>query len=182
MSRAHKFKNPEGLYFITFATIGWVDVFTRIEYKNVFIDCVKYCQKEKGLLLYAWCLMTNHVHLIAKAKEGFELPGIMRDMKKFTSKKITAAIEENIQESRKEWIMAIFKKSGEYNCNNKKIQFWQQNNKPIELWTPSVIQQKLDYIHYNPVEVGVVEYPEQYLYSSARNFAGGVGLIELEVL
>jgi putative transposase len=151
-----------------------------LEYKNIFIDSLKYCQKEKGLLLYAWCLMTNHVHLIAKSKEGFELPGIMRDMKKFTSKKLTDAIEENSQESRKEWMMAIFKKSGEYNCNNNNIQFWQQNNKPIELWSTSVIQQKLDYIHFNPVEVGIVEYPEQYLYSSARNFAGEKGLLELE--
>ncbi len=95
MSRAHKFKNPEGLNFITFATVGWVDVFTRIEYKTIFIDSIKYCQEQKGLLLYAWCLMTNHAHLIAKAKEGYELPGIMRDLKKFTSKKITNAIEEN---------------------------------------------------------------------------------------
>jgi REP element-mobilizing transposase RayT len=63
---------------------------------------------------------------------------------------------------------------------DKKVQFWQQNNKPIELWSPSVIQQKLDYIHHNPVEVGIVEYPEQYLYSSARNFAGEKELLELE--
>ncbi len=76
-------------------------------------------------------------------------------------------------------MMAIFRNSGEYNCNNEKIQFWQQNNKPIELWSPSVIQQKLDYIHYNPVETGIVERPEQYLYSSARNFNDETGLIEL---
>jgi putative transposase len=161
MSRAHKFKNPEGLYFITFATVGWVDVFTRTEYKKIMLDSITYCQKEKGLLLFAWCLMTNHIHLIAKAKDGFALPAIMRDLKKYTSKQILKAIEENQQESRKKWMLSLFKKSGEFNSNNKEFQFWQQNNRSIELWSPKVNQQKLDYIHYNPVEVGFLERPEQ---------------------
>jgi REP element-mobilizing transposase RayT len=89
MSRAHKFKNPEGLYFITFATVGWVDVFTRTEYKKIMLDSITNCQKEKGLLLFAWCF-----HLIAKTKDGFALPAIMRDLKKYTSKQILNAIEE----------------------------------------------------------------------------------------
>ena len=79
MSRAYKIHNPDGLYFVSFATIGWVDVFTRLEYRKIIIDSLKYCQNQKGLLLYAWCLMTNHIHLIVMAKDGFELVGILRD-------------------------------------------------------------------------------------------------------
>lgn len=182
MSRAYKFHNPEGLYFVSFATVGWVDVFTRREYRELLVESLKYCQQNKGLKIYAWCLMSNHVHLMIEAAQGFVLPDILRDFKKFTSKKILKAIEENPQESRKEWMLAIFKNAGNYNSNNETYQFWQQHNKPIELWSAKVIQQKLDYIHLNPVEEGIVDSAEEYLYSSAKNFNDEKGLLDLEPL
>jgi len=179
MSRAYKIHNPDGLYFISITKIAWVDVFTRLEYLKIIIDSLRYCQKEKGLLLYAWCLMTNHIHLMVKAKEGFDLVGIIRDFKKFTSRQIIKAIEDHTGESRKEWMLSKFRHAGEYNSNNNEYQFWQQNIKPIELWSVNVIQQKLDYIHMNPVEAGFVERQEEYLYSSARNFNESNGLLNL---
>ncbi len=180
MSRKYKFDNPEGVYFISFATVGWIDVFTRPIYKDILIESLSYCQKEKGLELFAWCIMTNHVHLIARAKEGFLLQDIIRDFKKFTSKKLIKAIEENNQESRKEWMMSIFKSAGEYNSNNKNYQFWRQDNKPIEVYSNAVIDQKLEYLHNNPVEEGIVEQAEEYVYSSARDYAGQKGLLDIE--
>jgi putative transposase len=79
-------------------------------------------------------------------------------------------------------MIAIFKNAGAYNSNNKEYQFWQQHNKPVEIYSAAVISQKVDYIHYNPVEEGVVESPEQYLYSSAKNFNEEKGLLDLEPL
>ena len=67
MSRNYKFYNPEGIYFISFAVIEWLYVFTRKEYKNIIIDSLHYCQKEKGLEIFAWCIMTNHIHLIFRS-------------------------------------------------------------------------------------------------------------------
>ena len=99
MSRAYKFHNPEGLYFISFATVGWIDVFTRKIYKDILIESIKYCQKNKGLGLYAWCIMSNHVHMIVKAKEGFALPGIIRDFKKFTSKEIIKQLKKTYRKA-----------------------------------------------------------------------------------
>lgn len=182
MSRTYKFGNPEGIYFISFATVGWIDVFTRREYKELLIDSLAYCQKEKGLRLFCYIIMSNHLHLIGKAQQGFELSGIIRDFKKFTSKQIFKAIEENQKESRKEWMLSIFKRAGEYNSNNKYFQFWQQDSHPIELYTNAVIDQKLDYIHNNPVEYGYVINPEDYLFSSARNYAGLDSLLEIELI
>ncbi len=104
MSRAYKIHNPKGLYFISFATLAWVDVFTRIEYKEIIIGSLKFCQKEKGLKVYAWCLMTNHIHLIARAQDGFDLSGILRDFKKFTSRQIIKMIENHSGESPQQWI------------------------------------------------------------------------------
>lgn len=182
MSRAYKFHNPEGLYFISFATVGWIDVFTRRTYKETLIESIEYCQNNKGLELYAWCIMSNHVHMIVKAADGFVLPDIIRDFKKYTSKAIIKQIEENPEESRKEWMLAIFNNSGKFNSNNKEYQFWQQHNKPIEIYSAHVIAQKLDYIHDNPVEAGIVERAEHYLYSSAKNFNEEQGLLKLEPL
>jgi len=108
------------------------------------------------------------------------LSDIMRDMKKHTSLKLKDAIESNPKESRKEWIIELFQKSGKANSNNNNFQFWQQDNHPIQLITPKFMHQKLDYIHNNPVVTGYVDKPEEYLYSSARDYYGtGKGLLNI---
>ena len=94
----------------------------------------------------------------------------MRDFKKFTSKDIINAIRENPQESRKDWLLWMFEKAGKKNSNVEKSQFWQQNNQPIEIWSLKVFEQKLNYIHNNPVETGFVTDPIDWKYSSARNY------------
>ena len=113
--------------------------------------------------------MSNHLHLIVAAKEN-NLSDILRDFKKFTSKQIIKAIQNNEQESRREWMLEIFKKAGETNGRNSEYQFWRQDNQPKELYSPSFVFQKLNYIHNNPVEAGIVDKPEEYLYSSARDY------------
>lgn len=175
MSSKYKFHNPEGVYFISFAVQGWVDVFTRNEYKNIIIDNLSYCQKNKGLELFAWCLMTNHIHLIARASEGNTLPNILRDFKKFTSKQVVKAITENERESRKEWLLQQFKSADG-------IRFWRRDNRPIELWSNAVIDQKLNYLHQNPVVEGLVLRAEDYVYSSATDYAGQHGLLDILVV
>ena len=182
MSTKYKFLDPEGIYFVSFATVDWVDVFTRQEYKEIFVDSMKYCQKNKGMIIHAWCLMTNHVHLIFSSNEKGQHSDILRDLKKYTSKKLFESIKSNPHESRKEWILKILAKAGRNNSNNKKYQFWQQDNHPIEIFSPKVISQKLTYLHNNPVEAGIVSLAEQYLYSSASNYCGQSGLIEIEIL
>jgi REP element-mobilizing transposase RayT len=119
--------------------------------------------------------VSNHVHFIGRAEEGFELSNILRDFKRHTSKAVLKAIEDNPRESRKEWMLSIFKKSGEHNSNNVKYHFWRQDNKPIEITSNKVIDIKLNYIHNNPVEEGIVVRPEDYKYSSAIDYAGAVG-------
>ncbi|MBK7879958.1 MAG: transposase [Saprospiraceae bacterium] len=182
MSTKYKFLDPEGIYFVSFATVDWVDVFTRQEYKDIFIDSLKYCQKNKGMIIHAWCLMTNHVHLIFSSNEKGKHSDILRDLKKYTSKKLLESIISNPHESRKEWMLNILSNAGRNNSNNKKFQFWQQDNHPIEIFSPKVISQKLVYLHNNPVEAGIVSLAEQYLYSSASNYCGQSGLIEIEIL
>ena len=183
MSRNYKINNPEGIYYITFATVEWVDLFTRPEYRNVLIDSLKYCKTNKGLQIFAWVIMSNHVHFILRSKIG-DLSGTIRDFKKYTAVKLIKEIKEHPKESRKSWILDVFKKAGQSNSQNKNYQLWRQNNQPKEIlpYSSSFGKQKLDYIHNNPVNAGLVEKAEDYIYSSARDYAGGKGLIEIEFL
>lgn len=181
MSRNYKIQNKAGIYFITFATVEWVDVFTRQSYRDIFLESIRYCQKEKGLIVYSWCLMSNHVHMIVRSKYE-DLSGTIRDLKKFTSKKILKEIQHSNLESRKDWMLEIFMKAGERNSNNQSYQFWRQDNRPIEIFSNGVIDQKMEYVHQNPVVAGLVENAEDYLYSSARDYAGVNGLIDIEFL
>ncbi len=170
-----------GIYFLTLTVVDWVDVFTRPVYKHIIIDSLKFCQKEKGLVIYAWCLMSNHLHLIAAGKENINLSDILRDFKKFTSKRIVKSIlEEN--ESRRSWMLNRFEFAGRYDTKIKNYKFWKKGNEAKELISNSFTQQKLDYVHGNPVAAEIVDSPEQYIYSSARNYAGQKGLIEIEFI
>ena len=179
MPSKYRIVNNEIPHFITFATVQWVDTLTRPKYKDIIIDSLKYCQKHKGLILYAYVIMTNHVHLIAAAQDHFKLTDIIRDLKKHTSKTILAEIDHP-SESRQSWMLWIFKQTGTKNTNNKNYQFWQQDNRPIELSTNEMIDQRLEYLHMNPVKEGFVKDPENYVYSSAGNYCDEIGLIEIQ--
>ena len=181
MSRNYKFRDQEKPYFISFATVYWIDVFIRSVYKDLIVESMNYCIKEKDLIIYAWVIMSSHVHMIIGTK-GEKMENIIRDFKKYTSKAIIQAIAENIQESRREWMLWMFKRAGEKNSNNKNYQFWQQHNKPIELYDNKIMEQKLDYLHNNPVAEGYVFEPHEYKYSSAIDYAGGSGMVNVVLL
>ncbi len=179
----YKIRNREGIYFVTFAVVNWVDVFTRKDYRDIVTESIQYCQEQKGLVLHAWCLMSNHIHLIISTKES-NTSDVLRDFKKFTSKKIVQAINDHAQESRREWMLTIFLQAGEDNSRNSNYQFWQQDNHPIELFTEAFAIQKLDYLHNNPVTAGIVDKAEEYIYSSARDYYTGknCGLLKIDFL
>ncbi|HUM45933.1 MAG TPA: transposase, partial [Chitinophagales bacterium] len=178
MSRKYKFRDNSKLYFVSFAFINWIDVFIRNEYKQVLLDSLEYCQKFKELELYAWCIMTSHVHLIIGSR-GNPMHNIIRDMKSHTSTQLRATIGDHPLESRKEWMLWLMGRAGKKNSNNRDFQFWQQNNEPIELNTNLLLNNTLHYTHYNPVAVGFVNQPEDWIYSSARDYAGEKGLLKI---
>ncbi len=169
MSRNYRILDPDGLYFVSFATVGWVDLLTRREYKDVVLESLKHCQVEKGLLIYEWVIMTSHVHLLVKADGTSGLSDILRDLKKYTSKQLINALEHHPQESRREWLLKMFREAGERNSNNTTYQVWQQHNKPLLLERTEEIDRVTDYIRENPVVEGFVASPEDYLYSSAHD-------------
>ena len=178
MSRNYKFHNPDAPYFVSFAVVEWLDVFTRNEYKNILLENLSYCQQHKGMEIYSWCIMSNHVHLVFRSL-GEENPEvILGKFKRFTSNAVVKAIKENERESRKEILLSAFRKNGINASNVTHNQFWRHDNKPIELWSHKVISQKIKYIHNNPVKQGLVFRPEDYVYSSAVDYSGEKGLLD----
>ncbi|RIJ50181.1 transposase [Maribellus luteus] len=178
MSRNYKFHNPDGVYFVSFAVVEWLDVFTRNEYKTILVDSLRYCQLKKGMEIFAWCIMSNHMHLIFRSASEQKPELLLGDFKRFSSKAVLRAIARNPQESRKDFLLNTFSEAGIKASNVKIYQFWQHDNKPIELWSNKVIDEKINYIHQNPVEEGLVFRAEDYRYSSAADYAGEKGILE----
>lgn len=179
MSRNYKFHNPSGLYFISFATVNWVEVFTRMIYFDLMLECLDYCRQRKGMELYSYCIMPNHVHLIFRSAR--EKPaGLVRDLKSYSARILINAIKENPVESRREWLLQTFKCAAAKQRRGYTHVFWQSHNNPIEIWSTKVLQQKITYIHQNPVEAGLVMKPWEYKYSSARNFAEMDYVLEID--
>ena len=179
MSHKYKASNPDGIYFVTLTVVEWADVFTRQDYSEILCDSLRYCQQKKELTLYAWCIMTNHVHLICSAPK---LPNVMRDLKKYTSRFLVDAIKNNPKESRKNWLLWMFRSAAEKSASHGEHQFWQLGGHYVELSTNELLDQRLEYLHQNPVKAGFVEEPEQWIYSSARDYAGNKGKLDVVLI
>jgi len=170
MSEKYKIHDNSKTYFITMTTVGWVDVFTRKNHKLTIVNSLEHCQKHKGLMIFGWVLMHNHLHMICKADDGFNLSDILRDLKKFTSKEIVRQIQEE-PESRREWILPLLKHYCKGLKRGQNYKVWQDGNHPELIYSNAFFYEKLEYIHQNPVENMLVKEPWEYFFSSARNYA-----------
>jgi REP element-mobilizing transposase RayT len=166
----YKIRDQEEIHFITATVVQWIDVFSRQMYSDIIVESLKYCQEHKGLKIYAWCIMSNHIHLVCSTNSPHRLSDVIRDFKKFTSSKIIQAIVTNESESRKNWMLWIFKKAGEQNKRNEIYQFWQQGNHPIACNTNELLSTRILYVHENPVRAGIIRFAGDYLYSSGIDY------------
>lgn len=164
MPFSYTIRDQGAVHFVTFTVHQWVDVFTRKVYIDELLESLRFCQKNKGLEIFAWVVMSNHCHLIVRAKNE-NLSDVIRDFKKFTSKKIYKSIEDNKQESRKNWLPKVL-------MYDNRIWFWKEGYHGEEIWSQNFFDVKLNYIHQNPVRAGFVEKEEEYLWSSAGDLYG----------
>jgi len=181
MSHQYRVRTADDIYFVTFTIVDWVDVFTRPAYKQLIIESLTYCQLQKGLVIYGYCLMTNHLHLLVSAREPASLPDIIRDFKKHTNKQIIKLMNEE-HESRRDWILYRFSYNAKYNSRVQDYKVWQDGYHGIACSYPDILMQKLEYIHQNPVKAEIVAEPAHYLYSSAIDYEGKKGLLEITLL
>ncbi len=181
MANGYQIRNQESIYFMTFQIVDWVDIFTRMDYKEIVVESFQYCIDNKGLELFAYVIMTNHIHVIVNAKPGFSISNIIRDFKKYTANQILETILI-ISESRKEWILKRFEFSAMKHKRNSKYQIWTHENHPVALTEKSRIDNALNYIHQNPIRAGMVNKMENYIYSSASNYCGLGGRLKVTLI
>ena len=143
-----------GIYYLTFTVKNWYYLFDRHNRFEILADSLKYCQKHKGLKLYAYVFMLNHIHLIASSPD---MIAFVRDFKKFTSKEIQKniiATEPNV--------LKLFE------MGNGRFEFWEKTNMQKMIKGEHYLIQKTNYIHANPVRKQYVKNPEDWVWSSAN--------------
>ena len=181
MSTKYKATIPEKAYFITITTVNWVDLFTRLQQRMVIVDSLNYCSEFKDLEIYSYCIMPSHLHILCKSTNEDALYKIVRDFKKFTSKKIIATIESET-ESRRDWLLQMFQDSCSHLKRNQTFKVWQTGYHAVLVESQKFVNQKVNYIHKNPVVDRIVDEPWEYVFSSARDYIGEKGLVKVRVL
>lgn len=176
MNNSYQIRDQTALYFLTFQVINWVDVFTRPRYKDIIVDSLNYSVQNKNLKIYAWVIMSNHVHILAAT--DYNLSDIVRDLKSYTSKSIINSIIE-FPESRRDWMLFQFSLRGKMNKRNSNYQFWAQENHAVQITDATMLNQRINYIHENPVRAGLVISSIYYPYSSAIDYLDGKGLVNI---
>jgi putative transposase len=163
--KVHNF-NEHKKHFVTFTSIEWIDIFTSFKYYEELLNILKFLMLNKGLEIYGYVFMMNHIHLIIGTKEDSNLSNVVQSFKSFSTKKI----KELLESDNRKYIMGLIKTS---RYKRSEFQIWQDYNYPEVIETESFFQSKLNYIHNNPVRKGYVLKPEEWLYSSARNYVLG---------
>ena len=160
-------------HFMTATVNHWLPLFTRPARVNIILDSWRYLQREAGLMLYGYVILENHLHLVAAAPE---LGHTMQRFKSHTARQIVDCLEQQ-GSARLLELLALFKRPHK---TGSVYQVWEEGYHPQLIETEAAMRQKLEYIHQNPVKRGYVDCPEHWRYSSARDYAGQAGLIEVE--
>jgi len=160
-------------HFITSTVVEWLPVFTSSTYCDLLIESLKFCRGQKGLKLYAFVIMDNHIHMVCYAEN---LPRLMQEFKSYTASRLIQSIEKS---GNKRLLndLAYFKR---HDKSESRHQFWQEGYHPQAVTTEEIMNQKMEYLHFNPVRRGLVDKPEYWRYSSASSFYGGVPVMDVD--
>jgi REP element-mobilizing transposase RayT len=173
----------EACYFLTLNVVDRIDVFTRPAYKQVVADALNHFVNRGQITIYAWCLMTHHLHLLVKTPQDYGPAYFERDFKKYTTPEILKAIDVEM-DLRKDWMVQRFEDYGKTLKRIEMLHLWQNCSSPlyIDCTQPDLLISRIEHIHENPVRERIVDLPEAYLYSSARDYIGGKGLVKVKVV
>jgi putative transposase len=144
--------------FYTASILQWQLLLADDACKNIVVESLQFLVSEKRIALYGFVIMSNHIHLIWQPLAGYTVSGMQSSFMKYTAQQFKRHLQKN-----DETLLANFK----VNKHDREYQFWKREPLNVELITPAVFAQKLDYIHYNAVRAGICKYPEEYKYSSA---------------
>jgi len=164
---------PDKPHFMTCTILEWLPVFTRPETVQIILDCWRYQREHEGLQLYGYVILENHLHFIAQAKN---LNKCVSSFKAYTARQII----DHLQAQRVERLLAHLRFFKTAHKTDREYQLWQEGVHAEMVFSEAMMREKLDYIHANPVKRGYVNLPEHWRYSSASNYAGLAGLIDID--
>lgn len=147
--------------FFTATIYQWKQLLKPTKYKQIIVDSLSYLVQKQRVIVYGFVIMDNHIHLLWQMQADSDQKDVQRDFLKFTAQMIKFDLQKHHPAVLKQFYVGL---------RDRKFQFWQRNALSVELFTPSVFDQKLDYIHDNPVKAGMCEFPEDYVFSSARYY------------
>ena len=173
MRSRYKIAELNAPHFVTCTIVNWLPVFTRGVYLDIITESLSFCRRQKGLLLHAYVILDNHLHLVVSSDN---LSDVIRDFKRHTAKEILVAARTG----NKSWLLKQFELFKSAHKDESKHQVWQEGVHPQAIMTEDVLRQKIEYIHYNPVKAGLVDRPEYWRYSSARNYLGQDGVLDID--
>ena len=162
MRSRYKIYPDSGIYFIASTVRDWVPIIINEAIFKIILESFKFCQKQKDLLIFGFVIMMNHFHIIIGMEESDKIPGVIRDLKRHTSQEISKFIANSEKQNKLFWLKPFYSQKVNY--------VWQEGYHPVLIKSEEWFQQKLDYMHFNPVKKGLVDEPEFWKYSSARNY------------
>lgn len=150
--------------YFTATIYEWKDLLVNTDCKDIIIDCLRFLVTNKRIELNAFVIMSNHFHVIWQPLFGFTPFDIQASFMKYTAQQLKRSIEKSNQALLDSFLV---------NKEDRTYQIWKRRPLSIELRTDAVFDQKLNYIHYNPVKAGLCINPEDYYYSSAGFYYNG---------
>ena len=166
-------QEPDKPHFLTCTVVEWLPVFTRPDAVQIILDSWTHQRQHDGLQLFGYVILENHLHFVAQAPR---LDKCLSSFKSYTAVRLIELLE--VRKAERLLIRMRFAKRT--HKRDREYQFWQEGSHAEMVFSEGVMRQKLDYIHFNPVKRGYVDLPEQWRYSSARNYLGQPGLIRID--
>jgi len=160
-------------YFMTCTVVGWLPLFTRPEAVDILLDSWRFLQRDRAFRLIAYVILENHLHLIARSPD---LSATMQSFKSFTARRLIELLEHRNALT----LLNSLQRLKLVHKTGSEHQVWQEGSHPEQICSEEMMRQKIEYIHNNPLQRGYVDDPVHWRYSSARNYAGLPGLIEVE--
>ena len=170
MGRSRYKTNQDGTtYFITSSVINWLPLFAVPELAKIVMDSLIFMHENRRMAIHAWVIMETHLHLVASSPD---MASQMRNMKAYTARQIV----DYLKQSGPETLLTQMRFYKKQHKKEQSYQVWQEGFHPKQILDSTMLNKKMEYIHYNPVKRGYVDKPEHWRYSSAKDYTGGKGL------
>lgn len=161
-------------HFLTCTIVDWLPVFGSLQLAQILLDSWHFLQEAGRLEIFAYVIMENHIHWVAASDD---LPKEVGDFKSFTARRII----DRLQEQRAHHLLEMLNRQKLAHKKDRDFQLWQEGSHPQMITSEAMMWQKVEYCHENPVRRGYVDEPAHWRYSSARNYAGLPGLLEVTI-